>query len=34
LYYSLNQLNDLSIREGAQVSFSLRGERARVFGAV
>jgi iron(III) transport system ATP-binding protein len=34
LYYSLNQLHDLSIREGAQVSFSLRGERARVFGAV
>ncbi|MCA3218538.1 MAG: putative 2-aminoethylphosphonate ABC transporter ATP-binding protein [Burkholderiales bacterium] len=34
LYYSLNQLRDLSIREGAQVSFSLRGERARVFGAV
>jgi iron(III) transport system ATP-binding protein len=34
LTYSLNQLHDLSIREGAQVSFSLRGERARVFGAV
>jgi iron(III) transport system ATP-binding protein len=32
LYYSLNQLHDLAIREGAQVSFSLRGERARVFG--
>jgi iron(III) transport system ATP-binding protein len=31
LYYSLNQLHDLAIREGAQVSFMLRGERARVF---
>jgi iron(III) transport system ATP-binding protein len=33
LYYSLNQLHDLAIREGAEVSFALRGERARVFSA-
>jgi iron(III) transport system ATP-binding protein len=31
LYYSLNQLHDLAIRAGAEVSFALRGERARVF---
>jgi iron(III) transport system ATP-binding protein len=33
LYYSLNQMHDLKLREGAQVAFALRGERARVFGA-
>jgi iron(III) transport system ATP-binding protein len=31
LYYSLNQLHDLGVREGARVRFALRGERARVF---
>lgn len=31
LYYSLNQLLALQVREGAPVSFALRGERVRVF---
>jgi len=33
LAYSLNQMHDLGLREGAEVRFALRGERARVFGA-
>ncbi len=31
VYYSLNQMHDLNVREGAEVRFALRGERARVF---
>lgn len=33
VYYSLNQMHDLKIREGAEVAFTLRGERARAFEA-
>ncbi|MDZ7651254.1 MAG: putative 2-aminoethylphosphonate ABC transporter ATP-binding protein [Burkholderiaceae bacterium] len=33
LYFSLNQMHDLDVREGGQITFALRGERARVFGA-
>ncbi len=32
IYYSLNQLRELGVREGALVPFALRGERVRVFG--
>lgn len=31
VYYSLNQLQALDVREGSRVSFALRGERVRVF---
>ncbi|HXF45147.1 MAG TPA: putative 2-aminoethylphosphonate ABC transporter ATP-binding protein [Burkholderiaceae bacterium] len=31
VYYSLNQLRELGVREGAIVPFALRGERVRVF---
>jgi iron(III) transport system ATP-binding protein len=34
LYFSLNQMHDLKVREGAEVAFALRGERARAFDAV
>jgi iron(III) transport system ATP-binding protein len=34
LYFSLNQMHDLNVREGAEVAFALRGERARAFDAV
>ena len=33
LYFSLNQMHDLKVSEGAEVAFSLRGERARAFDA-
>jgi iron(III) transport system ATP-binding protein len=32
LYFSLNQMHDLGVREGAEIAFALRGDRARVFG--
>ncbi len=31
VYYSLNQLRELDVREGGSVPFALRGERLRVF---
>ena len=31
IYYSLNQMHDLNVREGVEVAFALRGERARAF---
>jgi iron(III) transport system ATP-binding protein len=34
LYFSLNQMHDLNVREGAEVAFALRGECARAFDAV
>jgi iron(III) transport system ATP-binding protein len=34
VYFSLNQLHDLGVCEGADVSFALRGDRARVFDAL
>ena len=33
VYFSLNQMHDLKVREGAEVAFALRGDRARVFDA-
>jgi len=31
LYFSLNQIHDFNVRDGAEVVFALRGDRARVF---
>lgn len=33
LQYSLNQMDEFSVREGARVSFALRADRLRVFPA-